>query len=231
MRIDIITTFPEMFAPLEVSIIGKARERELISIRYINPRDFTRDPHHKTDDTQYGGSEGMVMMAPPLMEAVESIMEYPADGSERLLLTSPQGKVFTQQKARELSELKHLIVVCGHYKGIDERFIDLFQPEEISLGDYVLTGGEIPAMAFVDAIVRLLPDVVGGYGSVEEDSLYAGLLDCPRYTKPREVRGLEVPSVLLGGNHARIREWRRRMAMEATRRKRPDLLAKWEGAK
>ncbi|MCA9418249.1 MAG: tRNA (guanosine(37)-N1)-methyltransferase TrmD, partial [Candidatus Omnitrophica bacterium] len=128
--------------------------------------------------------------------------------------------------AKEWMELDHLVIVCGHYKGIDERFIDLMQPEEVSIGDFVLTGGEVPAMAIADSIVRLLPDVVGGYASVEEDSFYDGLLDCPRYTRPRDVRGLEPPSVLLGGNHAKIDAWRKRMALDATRRKRPDLLEK-----
>lgn len=223
MQIDIITTFPEMFTGLEVSMIGKARERGLVSIDSVNPRDFSDDPHRKTDDQQYGGSEGMVMAALPLIDAVESVEGK--GQAERLLLMSPQGRVFDQTLAAELKESDHLIIVCGHYKGIDERFLDIKHPEEVSMGDYVLTGGEIPAMALVDAVVRLLPGVVGGYGSVEEDSFYKGLLDCPRYTRPRAVRGMEVPGVLLNGNHGKIAAWRERMAMEATRRKRPDLLS------
>lgn len=231
MRIDFITTFPEMFAPVQASILGKAQERDLVEMRFFNPRDYTRDRHHKTDDLQYGGSEGMVMAAEPLLEAVEAAREQDPVGVGRLILMSPQGRQLTQDLARELASEKHLILVCGHYKGIDERFIDLVAPEEISIGDYVLTGGEIPAMVVADAVIRLLPNVVGGYASVEEDSFYEGLLDCPRYTRPREVRGLAVPDVLLSGNHAKINAWRKRMAIESTRRKRPDLLAVWESEK
>lgn len=227
MRIDFITTFPEMFTPVQTSIVGKALERGLVEIRFFNPRDFSNDPHRKTDDTQYGGSEGLVMAAPPLIEAVEAARRTDPVGENRLILLSPQGKVLNQEKAKELAGCPHLIMVCGHYKGVDERFIDLLQPEEISIGDFVLTGGELPAMVIADAIIRLLPNVVGGYASVEEDSHYEGLLDCPRYTRPRVVRELEVPQVLLSGNHAKIEAWRKRMALEVTRRKRPDLLDRY----
>ncbi|MCL4735532.1 MAG: tRNA (guanosine(37)-N1)-methyltransferase TrmD [Candidatus Omnitrophica bacterium] len=227
MRIDFITTFPEMFAPVQISIVGKALERGLVEIRFFNPRDFSKDPHRKTDDTQYGGSEGLVMAAPPLIEAVEAARSGNPAGGDRLILLSPQGKVLSQAQAKELAQCSHLIFVCGHYKGVDERFIDLLQPEEISIGDFVLTGGELPAMVVADAVIRLLPNVVGGYASVEEDSHYEGLLDCPRYTRPRVVRELEVPQVLLSGNHAKIEAWRKRMALEATRRKRPDLLDRY----
>ncbi|MCA9427556.1 MAG: tRNA (guanosine(37)-N1)-methyltransferase TrmD [Candidatus Omnitrophica bacterium] len=226
MLIDFVTVFPEMFSPLDLSIIGKAKEKGLVRFRFFNPRDYTDDPHRKVDDTQFGGSEGMVMAAPPLIDATEDALKTGEGEKKKLLLTSPQGRPFTQAKAKEWMELDHLVIVCGHYKGIDERFIDLMQPEEVSIGDFVLTGGEVPAMAIADSIVRLLPDVVGGYASVEEDSFYDGLLDCPRYTRPRDVRGLEPPSVLLGGNHAKIDAWRKRMALDATRRKRPDLLEK-----
>jgi len=226
MLIDIVTTFPEMFAPLEASIIGKARECGLLEIRYVNPRDFSHDPHRKTDDEQYGGTEGMLMAAPPLIEAVESVQQKELGEKERLILASPQGRKFDQAFAEELSGIEHLILVCGHYKGVDERFLDVMTPEEVSLGDFVLTGGEIPAMAFVDAIVRLVPGVVGGSTSIEEDSFVEGILDCPRYTRPRVVRGYEVPDVLLSGNHGKIAAWRKRLAVEMTRRKRPDLLAK-----
>ncbi|MCA9412048.1 MAG: tRNA (guanosine(37)-N1)-methyltransferase TrmD [Candidatus Omnitrophica bacterium] len=226
MLIDFVTVFPEMFSPLDLSIIGKAKEKGLVRFRFFNPRDYTDDPHRKVDDTQFGGSEGMVMAAPPLIDATEDALKTGEGERQKLLLTSPQGQPFTQDRAKEWMELDHLVIVCGHYKGIDERFIDLMQPEEVSIGDFVLTGGEVPAMAIADSIVRLLPDVVGGYASVEEDSFYDGLLDCPRYTRPRDVRGLEPPSVLLGGNHAKIDAWRKRMALDATRRKRPDLLEK-----
>jgi tRNA (guanine37-N1)-methyltransferase len=204
--------------------LGKAQERGLLEIGFVNPRDFSADPHRKTDDEQYGGSDGLVMSAPPLLGAVEAAMNRHEAGNRRLILTSAQGKVFDQKMAKDMAGAGHLILVCGHYKGVDERFIDLMQPEEVSIGDFVLTGGEIPAMAIVDAVARLLPNVVGGYSSVEEDSFYSGLLDCPRYTRPRVVQGLAVPDVLLSGNHAKIEAWRKRMAMEMTRRKRPDLL-------
>lgn len=228
MLIDIVTVFPEMFAPLETSIVGRAKERELVEIRYLNPRDFTDDPHKKVDHPQFGGSEGMVMAAPPLIEAVEEALGPEGRTGARLILMSPQGRKLDQEMAKELSSSHHVVLVCGHYKGIDERFVELMQPEEVSIGDFVLTGGEIPSMALVDSVVRLLPGVVGGYGSIEEDSFYDGLLDCPRYTRPRVVRDLEVPSVLLSGNHEKIEGWRKRMAVEMTRRKRPDLLERKE---
>ena len=229
MLIDFVTVFPEMFAPLDCSMIGKAKEKNIVKFRFFNPRDYTDDPHRKVDDTQFGGAEGMVMAAPPLIEATEDALATGEGEKKKVLLTSPQGQPFTQEKAKQWTALDHLILVCGHYKGIDERFIDLLNPEEVSIGDFVLTGGEIPAMAIADAVVRLLPGVVGGYASVEEDSFYQGLLDCPRYTRPRNVRGLEPPSVLLSGNHAKIEAWRKRMAVETTRQKRPDLLEKQDG--
>jgi tRNA (guanine37-N1)-methyltransferase len=231
MRIDIVTLFPEMFAPLETSIVGRARENGLVEIRFFNPRDYTDDPHRKVDHPQFGGGEGMVMAAPPLLEAVEAAIGNEDRKAVRLVLLSPQGRVYEQKLAGDFGEEDRLILVCGHYKGIDDRFVELLQPEEISIGDFVLTGGEIPAMAIVDSIVRLLPEAVGGFGSVEEDSFYTGLLDCPRYTRPRSVRGIEVPSVLLGGNHEKIGGWRKRMAAEMTRQKRPDLLEKKESEK
>jgi tRNA (guanine37-N1)-methyltransferase len=226
--IDIVTVFPEMFVPLETSIVGRASERELVKIRYFNPRDYTDDPHKKVDHPQFGGSEGMVMAAPPLLGAVEEALGPEGKSGARLMLMSPQGKKMDQAMAKELSASEHVVLVCGHYKGIDERFVELMHPEEVSIGDFVLTGGEIPAMAIVDSVVRLLPGVVDGYGSVEEDSFYDGLLDCPRFTRPRVVRDLEVPSVLLSGNHEKIGAWRKRMAVEMTRRKRPDLLERKE---
>ena len=226
MLIDILTTFPETFTPLESSIVGRAREKGIVEIRFFNPRDYSLDPHRKTDDRQYGGADGMVMTAPPLLAALDAALESPRAADPRVVLTSPQGKPFDQAKALEYSRLDRLVVVCGHYKGVDERFVDLARPEEVSLGDFVLTGGEIAAMAIVDATVRLLPEAVNRFGSVEDDSFYDGVLDCPRYTRPRVVRGMEVPGVLLSGNHEKIEAWRRRMALEATRRKRPELLGK-----
>lgn len=169
------------------------------------------------------------MAAPPLLDAVEVALRTGEGEQKKLLLTTPQGRPFDQKAAKEWAALDHLVMVCGHYKGIDERFVEILQPEEVSIGDFVLTGGEIPAMAIADAVIRLLPEVVGGYASVEEDSFFDGLLDCPRYTRPRDVRGLEPPAVLLSGNHAKIEAWRKRMAVETTRRKRPDLLERSGG--
>lgn len=229
MLIDFVTVFPEMFVPLDLSIVGKAKDKGLVRFRFFNPRDFTDDPHGKIDDAQFGGSEGMVMAAPPLLDAVEEALRTGEGEKKKLLLTTPQGRPFDQKAAKEWAALDHLVMVCGHYKGIDERFVEILQPEEVSIGDFVLTGGEIPAMAIADAVIRLLPEVVGGYASVEEDSFFDGLLDCPRYTRPRDVRGLEPPAVLLSGNHAKIEAWRKRMAVETTRRKRPDLLERSGG--
>lgn len=223
MRIDIITTLVEMFTgPFDESIIKRARETGQVDIRVQNLRDWTHDRHHKTDDEQYGGGDGMVMMAPPLVEAVENLTGQ-TDVTTHCIITTPQGRTFDQTVAEELSCKEHLIFICGHYKGIDERVIDLLRPDEISIGDYILTGGELPAMVIVDSVVRLIPGVVNSYDSVLEDSFTRGLLDCPRYTRPREFRGLEVPETLLGGHHAEIERWRLGQALERTARRRPDL--------
>ncbi len=223
MRIDILTTFVEMFAgPFDVSIIKRAREAGLIDIRLQNLREWTHDRHHKTDDEQYGGADGMVMLAQPLIEAVEELRSQ-TECSSHLILTTPQGRQFNQSIAEELAAKERLIVICGHYKGIDERAIEYLQPDEISIGDYVLTGGELPAMILVDAIVRLVPGVVGSFGSVEQDSFTSGLLDCPRYTRPQTIADLDVPEVLLSGHHAEIARWRLEKAIERTQERRPDL--------
>ena len=180
MRIDIVTTFVEMFAgPFDESIIRRAREAGLVDIQVHNLRDWTTDRHHKTDDEQYGGGDGMVMLAEPLIEAVEDLTAR-TDVPTHVLVTTPQGELFNQPKAEEFSRREHLIIICGHYKGIDQRVFDYLQPEEISIGDFILTGGELPAMMITDAVVRLIPGVVGGYSSVQEDSFTSGLLDCPR---------------------------------------------------
>jgi tRNA (guanine37-N1)-methyltransferase len=234
IRFHILTTFPEMFAgPLEESIIKRAREAGQVEVHLHNLRDWTKDRHRSTDDVQYGGGGGMVMLAGPIIEAVEDIetrFEHP-ENSKKILL-SPQGRHFTQEDARQWSNLEDMVMICGHYKGVDERVIDHLQPEEISIGDYILTGGELPAMMLVDAITRLVPGVVGDFGSVSSDSLYEdGLLDCPRYTRPREIRELEVPEVLLSGNHAEIEKWRREQRMERTRERRPDLWQKWKAGR
>lgn len=231
MLIDVVTTFPEMFTPLNVSMIGRAQEKGLFQLRFFNPRDYSDDPHRKTDAPQYGGSDGMVMCVEPLVRAVEDALSSSRADDSLVLFPSPQGQLFDQQTAHAWSQREHLVVVCGHYKGVDERFVELMQPLEVSVGNYVLTGGELPAMAIIDATVRLIPDVVGGFESVREDSFFMdGLLECPRYTRPRVFRGLDVPSVLLSGNHDKIQAWRKRMAVETTRRKRPDLLQQTEKA-
>lgn len=227
MRIDILTTFIEMFAgPFDESIIKRAREAGQVDIRIHNLRDWTHDKHHKTDDEQYGGGDGMLMLAQPLLDAVHDLSAE-TDGSTHIILTTPQGRIFEQPIAEELVEKPHIIFICGHYKGIDQRVIDLLQPDELSIGDFILTGGELPAMVMVDAVVRLVPGVVGKMQSVEEDSFTSGLLDCPRYTRPREIGGLETPDVLLSGNHAEIEKWRLQQAVNRTAERRPDLYQQW----
>ena len=223
IRIDILTTFVEMFSgPFDESILKRAQESLMIQIEVHNLRNWTHERHHKTDDEQFGGGDGMVMLAEPLLEAAADLQSR-TSCQTRILLTTPQGRHFTQSAAQELAEEEHLIIICGHYKGIDERVIDLLNPDEISIGEYVLTGGELPAMVITDAVVRLIPGVVNSYGSVQEDSFTSGLLDCPRYTRPRTVCGLDVPDVLLGGNHALIEKWRLEKSLERTAARRPDL--------
>lgn len=224
MRIDIVTTFTEMFrGPFDESIIKRAQEAGVVDIRIHNLRQWTHDKHHKTDDEQFGGGDGMVMLAAPLIESVEELREQTVCETH-IVLTTPQGRVYNQSVVEELANHPHLILICGHYKGVDQRVIDYFHPDEISIGDYILTGGELPAMVIVDSVVRLLPGAVGSINSVEEDSFTSGLLDCPRYTRPRELRGMKVPEVLLNGNHQEIQRWRLEKALEQTARKRPDLL-------
>ncbi len=228
MRIDILTTFVEMFAgPFDESILKRARETGVVEINVHNLRDWTHDRHHKTDDEQYGGGDGMVMLAKPLIEATEDLSGR-REGHSHIVLTTPQGRIFSQEIAEELSKKEHLLVLCGHYKGVDQRVIDYLQPDEISIGDYVLTGGELPAMVIVDAVVRLIPGVVNSIASVQEDSFSSGLLDCPRYTRPRTIYDLEVPEILLSGNHAEIEKWRREQAIERTKKWRPDLYERFQ---
>jgi len=224
MRIDILTTFVDMFSgPFEESIVKRARESGLVEIAVRNLRDWTHDRHHKTDDEQFGGGDGMVMKAEPLIEAVEELKNE----SSQIILTTPQGRTFSQAAAERLSQKEHLIIICGHYKGVDQRVFDYFHPDEISIGDFVLTGGELPAMVIVDAVARLIPGVVNSMGSVEEDSFTSGLLDCPRYTRPQTVRGMEVPEILLSGNHAEIAKWRLEQSLMRTMIRRPDLYSNY----
>lgn len=225
MRIDIITLFPEMFkGPFDYSIIKRARDEGKVSLNLINLRDFSHDKHRQVDDYPYGGGKGMVIKPEPVFRGVESLIEKREE--TRVLLLCPQGQLFNQEKAKELAREKHLIMICGHYEGVDERVRENLVDEDISIGDYVLTGGEIPAMVVIDGVVRLIPGVLSSAESVEEESYYEGLLEYPQYTRPEEFRGLKVPQVLLSGDHARIKKWRRRQALVRTFEKRPHLLNK-----
>ena len=223
MRVDIVTIFPEFFAgPLEASLLGKARHRGLVDVRLHDLRDHTDDPHRSVDDEPYGGGVGMVMKPEPWFAAVEAIDGWEA--AQRILLT-PAGRRLAQDDARFLADEAHLILMCGRYEGIDERVAEQLATDEISVGDYVLAGGEAAALIVVEAVTRLIVGVVKEPESVEQESFGPdGLLDFPQYTRPSEFRGLPVPDVLLSGNHAEIAAWRRRQALERTKRRRPDLL-------
>ncbi len=225
MKFDILTLFPNMFrSPLQESILGKAIEKGLLQVRTINIRDFAEDKHKVVDDAPYGGGQGMVLKAEPIARAIEWAKSQ--DPSGWTIYLTPQGKVFNQKMAQELSRRSYLILLCGRYEGIDERVKELFVDEEISIGDYVLTGGELAAMVLVDAISRLLPGVLGSDRSAQEDSFIQSLLEYPQYTRPSVFRGKEVPKVLLSGDHAAIARWRRMEALRRTWIRRPDLLEK-----
>jgi tRNA (guanine37-N1)-methyltransferase len=226
MRITVFTIFPELIeAATRPSILGAAIERGILSVRTIDPRDFTPDRHRKVDDVPYGGGAGMVMMAEPLTWAIESGLASEPDGKPpRMVLLTPAGTPFHQETARDLASEESLFLVCGRYKGIDDRVREHYRPDEISIGDYVLSGGELPALVIIDAVMRLLPGVLGDFASAEEDSIYSGLLEVPQYTRPREFLGMEVPEVLLSGHHENIRRWRRREALRRTLAERPELL-------
>ncbi len=224
MRIDIITLFPSMFrGPFDESIIKRARKKGILEINLHNLRDFTGDRHRTVDDLPYGGGAGMVMKPEPLFRVVEKVKEEKRS-SWKVILLSPQGQPFAQEKAKELAEEEGLIFICGHYEGVDERVREHLIDEELSLGDFVLTGGELAAIVMVDAIARMLPEVLGCKDSIREDSFYQTLLDYPHYTRPAEFRGWKVPGVLISGNHQKIREWRKKKKLENTFKKRPDLL-------
>lgn len=223
--IDVITLFPEIIMTyLSRGVVKKAIEEGFVQIRIHNLRDFTKDKHRTVDDYPYGGGSGMVMKPEPIVEAIEYIK---SDGAERfIILLSPQGKVFNQNMARNLSqERRRLVFICGRYEAIDER-VRAFVDEEISIGDYILSGGELPALVIIDAVLRLIPGVLGNYDSVKEESFEWGILDYPHYTRPPEFRGLKVPQVLLSGDHEAIRKWRRKEALRRTLQRRPDLLDK-----
>ena len=224
MKFDVLTLFPEMFKSLDESIIGKAREKGLIEINLINIRDFSKDKHKKVDDTPYGGGAGMVMKPDVVYDAYSSIK----DDNAKVIYLSPQGKVLNQQKIKELSKENHLILLCGHYEGIDQRVLDEIVDEEISIGNYVLTGGELPAMVLIDSVSRYIEGVLSK-DSTKEESFSSNLLEYPQYTRPEEFRGRRVPEVLLSGHHENIKKWREQKSLEITRLKRPDLLnEKWE---
>ncbi len=224
MRIDILTLFPEMFVgPFDTSILKRARDKKILDIYLHNIRDYSQNKHRTVDDTPYGGGAGMVMQAEPLFKAVEHLQQL-QPGLGRIVLMTPQGIPFNQTLAKELAKEDRLVLVCGHYEGIDERFVEKYITDEISIGDYVLTGGELPAMVVVDAVARMIPGVLGEIASAEADSFYNGLLDYPHYTKPREYQGLKVPEVLLTGHHKNIEMWRRRQSVLRTLERRPELL-------
>ena len=223
MRFDILTLFPNMFSsPLQESILGKAIEKRLIEIQIVNIREFTLDKHQVVDDTPYGGGQGMVMKVEPIARAIESVKSQ--NPFARTIYLTPQGKPFNQDLAQRFSSQPHLILLCGRYEGVDERVREFFIDEEISIGDYVLTGGELAAMVLVDAISRFIPGVLGSDRSAEEDSFFNSLLEYPQYTRPSNFRECCVPEVLLSGNHSAISLWRRREALRRTSLRRPDLL-------
>jgi tRNA (guanine37-N1)-methyltransferase len=223
MRFDIFTLFPEIFAGVfDKSILKRAREARLVEFFLHDIRDYTTDKHHVTDDYPYAGGGGMVMKPEPIFAAVESVLGAPPPVP--VILLTPQGRVFNQAVARELAQHPHLALICGHYEGVDERVREHLATDEISIGDYVLTGGEVPAMVIVDAVVRLIPGVLGDPAASARDSHASGLLEGPHYTRPAEFRGWKVPDILLSGNHAQVAAWRRREALRRTFERRPDLL-------
>ena len=222
---NVFTLFPEVFTPyLDTSILQRARESHLVEVRLHNIRDWTTDRHHVCDDMPYGGGGGMVMKPEPIFTAVESVLGAPP--SCPLILLSPQGRVFSQTLAQELAQQTHLALLCGRYEGVDERVIEHLVTDEISIGDYVLSGGELPALVLIDAITRLLPGALGDPEGAWDDSHATGLLEYPHYTRPPEFRGWGVPEILLSGDHARIAAWRRQQSLLRTRQRRPDLLDK-----
>lgn len=241
MRVDVLTLFPEMFEGVfGSSILGKACDKGLVSLNAVNFRQYSESKHGTVDDTPYGGGGGMVLKPEPIFRAVEALMEERQTGrlagtatekAPRIILMCPQGETFSQKKAEELAQEDHLIFICGHYEGYDERIREHLVTDELSVGDYVLTGGELPAMVIVDSVVRLLPGVLGNETSAVTDSFSTGLLEYPHYTRPVEYRGWKVPDILLSGHHANIEDWRRKEALRRTLERRPDLLGKLELSK
>ncbi len=224
MKFDVLTLFPAMLeAVLGDSIIGRARENGIIELNFTDIRDYTKNKHRKVDDYPYSGGGGMLMSPQPVYDAYKAVTEG-LDYKPRTIYMSPQGRVFDQSVAKELAKEEHIVLLCGHYEGVDRRVIDEIVDEEISIGDFVLTGGEIPAMAVIDAVSRLIPGVLAADSSYENESHYSGLLEYPQYTRPQEWHGVEIPEVLISGHHANIEKWKREQSLIETLKKRPDML-------
>jgi tRNA (guanine37-N1)-methyltransferase len=223
MRIDVLTIFPEIFTPLEASIAGRAKKSGIFTLYIHDIRDYARGPHRAVDDRPYGGGPGMVMKPGPIVRAAEDIIRK--TGPCDILIMSPRGEKFSQKIAARLSRKEHLIIICGRYEGIDERVIEYLKATEISIGDYILSGGEVPAMAVIESAVRLIPGALGSEDSTACESFSEGLLEYPQYTRPEDFRGLKAPAVLLSGNHDKIKKWRKELSVKYTREKRPDLTA------
>lgn len=225
MRFDIITLFPEMFEPImDHSILGRARQKGVMQLCVHQLREYSPDErNHKVDDTTFGGGKGMLLTAEPFARAIDTLTEH-LNAKPHIIYMSPRGAVLTQQRARELAELENIVILCGHYEGVDQRLLDEYEAEEISIGDYVLTGGELPAMILTDVVARMIPGVLSEEVCFTEESHFSGLLEYPQYTRPEVWRGREVPPVLLSGHHAKIDEWRHEESLKITRQNRPDLL-------
>ena len=225
MRVDIVTPFPDMMNGIfNESILRKALEKGIVEVKIWDLRDFTTDKHKTVDDYPYGGGPGMILKPEPLFRAVEVILDENPKSKPGIVFMTPQGEKYSQDKAKMLSEKDHLIFLCGHYRGVDERVIEELVTDEISIGDYILTGGELPSAVVIDSVIRLLPGVLGDFDSAEKDSFTCGRLDHPHYTRPAEFQGMKVPDVLLSGHHEQIESWRKTIALQRTRERRPDLL-------
>jgi len=223
MKINVLTIFPDMFSPvIDESILGKANEKNILNICVTNIRDYTKDKHRKTDDTPFGGGAGMIMSPQPVFDALEAVNA----ANKRILYMSPRGSILNKTLIMDLAQEEELIILCGHYEGVDQRIIDNWHMQEVSIGDYILTGGELAAMVLIDAVARMIPGVLGSEVSHKEESVYSGLLEYDQYTKPREYEKLEVPQVLFNGNHKLIHLWQWENSLRLTKEKRPDL---WEG--
>jgi len=234
VRINVLTLFPQMFRPVtEDSIVGRANQSGILDIRCVNIRDYTQDKHKRTDDTPFGGGAGMVMFADPIFRALEDLGAVAAreavagEKRQKMLYMSPRGKVLDQAMIEDLAKQEELFILCGHYEGVDQRVLDYWDMEEVSIGDYILTGGELPAMVLIDTVARMVPEVLGNGESHLEESIYSGLLEYPHYTKPREYCGMETPEVLLSGNHKNIHMWRLEQSFRLTKERRPDLWAEY----